>query len=156
VDKLQFCTLLLPVTFLLANFLHFSQQIPNQRKILSCFDIHFQILWRKSFLVILAFFETLKPNSQETAQNFEKHVLLKCLRIAFYTYIPVNRYNFLKKHHNRSTLMCPLLPGSGGGAHSLAQEGLGESLRGTTRGHTVHCGTLSMYVICGGFDSWAP
>jgi hypothetical protein len=25
-DKLQFCTLLLPVTFLLANFLHFSQQ----------------------------------------------------------------------------------------------------------------------------------
>ncbi len=37
-DKLQLCTLLLPVTFLLANFLHFSQQIPNQRKILSCFD----------------------------------------------------------------------------------------------------------------------
>ncbi len=38
--KLQFCTLPLPVTFLLANFLHFSQQIPNQRKILSCFDTH--------------------------------------------------------------------------------------------------------------------
>jgi hypothetical protein len=34
-DKLQCCTLLLPVTFLLANILHFSQQIPNQRKILS-------------------------------------------------------------------------------------------------------------------------
>jgi hypothetical protein len=47
--KLQFCTLLLPVTFLLANFLHFYQQIPNQRKILSCFDTHIQILWRKSF-----------------------------------------------------------------------------------------------------------
>jgi hypothetical protein len=30
-DKLQFCTLLLPVTFLLANFLHFSQQFQNQR-----------------------------------------------------------------------------------------------------------------------------
>jgi hypothetical protein len=42
--KLQFCTLLLPVTFLLANFLHFYQQIPNQRKILSCFDTHIQIL----------------------------------------------------------------------------------------------------------------
>ncbi len=42
--KLQFCTLLLPVTFLLANFLHFSQQIPNQRKILSCFGTHIQIL----------------------------------------------------------------------------------------------------------------
>jgi hypothetical protein len=39
-DKLQLCTLLLPVTFLLANVLHFSQQIPNQRKILSCFDTH--------------------------------------------------------------------------------------------------------------------
>jgi hypothetical protein len=43
-DKLQFSTLLLPVTFLLANFLHFSQQIPNQRKIPSCFDTHNQIL----------------------------------------------------------------------------------------------------------------
>jgi hypothetical protein len=43
-DKLQFCTLLLPVTFLLANFLHFSQQIPNQRKILSCFDTHIRVL----------------------------------------------------------------------------------------------------------------
>ena len=48
-DKLQFCTLILPVTFLLANVLHFSQQIPNQRKILSCFDAHIQILRRKSF-----------------------------------------------------------------------------------------------------------
>jgi hypothetical protein len=43
-DKLQFCTLLLTVTFLLANFLHFSQQILNQCKILSCFDTHIQIL----------------------------------------------------------------------------------------------------------------
>ncbi len=43
-DKLQLCTLLLPVTFSLANFLHFSQQIPNQRKILSCFDTHIQML----------------------------------------------------------------------------------------------------------------
>ncbi len=44
--NLRFCTLLLPVavTFLLANFLHFSQQIPNQRKIVSCFDTHIQIL----------------------------------------------------------------------------------------------------------------
>jgi hypothetical protein len=49
VYKPQFCTLLLPVTILLANFLHFSQQIPNQRKILSCFDTHIQILWRKRF-----------------------------------------------------------------------------------------------------------
>ena len=44
--KLQFCTLILPVTFLLANF---SQQFRNQRKILSCLDTHIQILRRKSF-----------------------------------------------------------------------------------------------------------
>jgi hypothetical protein len=36
-DKLQCCTLPLPVTFLLAKFLNFSQQFRNQRKILSCF-----------------------------------------------------------------------------------------------------------------------
>jgi hypothetical protein len=48
-DKLQFFTLLLPVTFLLANFWHFSQHFRNQRKILSCFDTHIQILLRKSF-----------------------------------------------------------------------------------------------------------
>jgi hypothetical protein len=53
--KLQFCTLLLPVTFLLANFLHFSQQILNQRKILSCFDTHiFKFCEEKVFR--LAFF----------------------------------------------------------------------------------------------------
>jgi hypothetical protein len=47
--KLQFCTLLLPVTFLLANFLHFSQKFRNQHKILSFLDTHIQVLWRKSF-----------------------------------------------------------------------------------------------------------
>ncbi len=38
--KLQFCTLLLPVTFLLANFLHFSQQFRNRLKIQSFLDTH--------------------------------------------------------------------------------------------------------------------
>ena len=40
----------------------------------------------------------LKPYSQETAQNFEKRVLQKGLRLAFYTYIPVNvnLHHFLK------------------------------------------------------------
>jgi hypothetical protein len=42
--KLQFCTLLLHVTFLLANFLHFSQQFRNQHKILSFLDTHIQVL----------------------------------------------------------------------------------------------------------------
>jgi hypothetical protein len=43
-ENLQFCTLFLPVTFLLANFSHFSQQFQNQRKILHCFDTHSHIL----------------------------------------------------------------------------------------------------------------
>jgi hypothetical protein len=42
--KLQFCTLLLRVTFLLANFLHFSQHFQNQQKILSFLDTNIQIL----------------------------------------------------------------------------------------------------------------
>jgi hypothetical protein len=51
------------------------------------------------------FFESLKPDSQETAQNFEKRILLKCLRITFYTYKPMNPFHFLKKHQNRCTLL---------------------------------------------------
>jgi hypothetical protein len=112
--KLQLCTLLLPVTFLLAHFLHFSQQFRNQRKILSFLDTYIQVLWRKSFYVILALFETLKPYSQEMAQNFEKLVLQKCLRIAFYTYIPVNLHHFPKNHHNHCTLRDTLACGGGG------------------------------------------
>ncbi len=47
-----------------------------------------------------------KHNSQETDffLKFQKHILQKCIRITFYTYIPVNPYHFLKKHHNRSKL----------------------------------------------------
>jgi hypothetical protein len=63
---------------------------------------------KKKFLGnISIFFETLNSFSQETAQNFDKHVLQKCLRIAFYTYIyTVNLYHFRKKRHNRCTLLC--------------------------------------------------
>ncbi len=39
------------------------------------------------------------------AKNFEKCILQKCLRINFYTYIPVNPFKFLKKHCNRCTLV---------------------------------------------------
>jgi hypothetical protein len=39
------------------------------------------------------------------AKNFEKCILQMCLRINFYAHIPVNPYNFLKKHYNRCTLM---------------------------------------------------
>jgi hypothetical protein len=37
------------------------------------------------------------------AQNFEKRVLQKCLRITFCTYKPVNPFHFHKKHQNRCT-----------------------------------------------------
>ncbi len=77
-ENLWFFTLFLAVTFLLANFSHFSQQFRKQHKILRCFDTHFQ--------------------------NFEKRVLQKCFRITFYTYKPVNPFHFLKKHQNRCTL----------------------------------------------------
>ncbi len=40
------------------------------------------------------------------AQNFEKRVLQKCLRITFYPYKPMNPFHFLKKHQNHCTLMC--------------------------------------------------
>ncbi len=39
----QFFTIFLAITFLLANFSHFSQQFRNHRKILRCFDTHIQI-----------------------------------------------------------------------------------------------------------------
>ncbi len=48
-ETLQLCTLLLPITFLLVNFSHFSQQFRNQRKILHYFDTQLQILGRKRF-----------------------------------------------------------------------------------------------------------
>ena len=48
--KLQFCTFPLPVTFLLANFLHFSQQFRNQRKILSFFGSPYSNFVKKKFL----------------------------------------------------------------------------------------------------------
>ncbi len=68
-------------------------------------------------------FETLKPNSQEMAKNFEKRILQMFHRITFFTYIPVNPYHFIKKHHNRCTLGTP---------HSLDRG------TGTTRPYTVN------------------
>ena len=75
--KLQFCTLLLPVTFLLANFLHFSQQFRNQRKILSFLDTHIQVLWRKSFYVILALFWNFKALFARNGSKFWKTCFTK-------------------------------------------------------------------------------
>ncbi len=91
-DKLLCCTLCLPVTFSLAIFSHLSQQFRNQPKIRRCFDDHINIF------VMLALF------SQETAQNFEKHVLQKCLRITFYTYKPKKPLLFSKKNFKS---LCP-------------------------------------------------
>jgi hypothetical protein len=36
-----------------------------------------------------------KLSSHETAQQFDKSSLQKCLRITFYTYLPMNHYHFL-------------------------------------------------------------
>ncbi len=47
------------------------------------------------------------PGAQlaRNAQNFEKRVLKRFLRITFYTYIPVIPCHFLKKHHYRCALL---------------------------------------------------
>jgi len=74
---LLFFILFLAITFLLANFSHFSQQFRNQRKILRCFDTQIQILQRKSFSVILALFETLNSDSQENGSTFCKTCFTK-------------------------------------------------------------------------------
>ncbi len=50
----QFCILFSPITFLLVNFQHFSQQFRNQRNILHCFDTNIQILWK----MVLIFCQT--------------------------------------------------------------------------------------------------
>ncbi len=79
----QFCTLFLHVTFLLAKFLHFSQQFRKQRKILHFFIPIFKFGEYKVFRSYKHFFKALKPNSQETAQNFEKGVLHSFLEFLF-------------------------------------------------------------------------
>ncbi len=76
-ENLWFFTLFLAVTFLLANFSHFSQLFRNQRKILRCFDTHLQILWRKSFYVILALFWNFKAQSARNGSKFWKTYVTK-------------------------------------------------------------------------------
>ncbi len=79
---LQILQSFLSVTFLLAKFSHFSQQFRNHRKILRCFDTHSNFV--KKIRLYQHFFETLKPNSHETAQNLF----------------------FKSVNHNRCTLLC--------------------------------------------------
>jgi hypothetical protein len=69
-DKLHFCTLLLTVTFLLANFCIFLTSFEISVKILSCFDTHIQILRKKSFKVILALFWNFKALFSRNGSKF--------------------------------------------------------------------------------------
>ncbi len=71
-EKLRFFTLFLAITFLLANFSHFSKQFWNQRKILRCFDTHIHILQRKSFYVIIALFQNFKARFARNSSKFWK------------------------------------------------------------------------------------
>ncbi len=75
-DKHKFCTLFLPITFLLTYFSHFSQQFQNQRKILRCFDTHTQLLRRKRFYVIVALLWNIRGQRHKILKNvFYKSVL---------------------------------------------------------------------------------
>jgi hypothetical protein len=76
-EKLRFFTLFLAITFLLANFSHFSQQFWNPRKILRCFDTHLQILQRKSFYFILALFLNFKARFARNGSKFWKTYFIK-------------------------------------------------------------------------------
>ncbi len=87
-------------------FYFFFNMSIKKRIILRWFQIRGNNLKRKVICQKLLQVSNIEEDKlQETAQNFEKHVLQKCLRIAFYTYIPVNLNHFLKKHHNRCTLL---------------------------------------------------
>ncbi len=62
--------------------------------------------WCPSLPLILAFLWTFKALlARNCSKILKKHVWQKCLRIAFYTYIHVNLYKYLKKYHNRCTLL---------------------------------------------------
>ncbi len=76
-ENLWFFTLVLAVTFLYANFSHFSHQFWNQRKILRCFDTHIQILQKKSFYVILALFWNFKARFARNGLKFWKTCFTK-------------------------------------------------------------------------------
>jgi hypothetical protein len=65
------------ITFLLANFSHFSQHFWNQRKILRCFDTHIQILQGKGFYVILALFWNFKAWFAWNGSKFWKTYFIK-------------------------------------------------------------------------------
>ncbi len=98
-ERLPFCTLFLPITFLLANFLHFCPQFQNQRKILRCFDTHIQILWINSFLDHVSTFLKLYSPICKKWLKIVKNVFYKIVLEVptFYTYIPVKACHFLKK-----------------------------------------------------------
>jgi hypothetical protein len=78
--KLQFCTLVLPKHLLLSNFSHFFL---NNFKVNVNFWVVlipiFKFCEEKVSWSYWHFFETLRPTSKETAQNFEINILQKLL-----------------------------------------------------------------------------
>ncbi len=93
----KFCTLFLATAFLLANFSHFSKQFRNQHKTLRLFDAHYQILRRIGFRSYQHIFVTLKPKSQETAQNC-KNMIYKSVFELLFTPICSSTPIISKKH----------------------------------------------------------
>ncbi len=81
-ERLQIFTLLMPITFLLVNFSHFSQQFQNQCKILRILDI--QILWFLGH--ISTFLKLLKPNRKKRL-TILKNVFYKCFLELLFTHI---------------------------------------------------------------------
>jgi hypothetical protein len=94
-EKLRFFTPFLAITFLLANFHIFLNSFEISTKFCVVLILIFKFCKEKVFISYKHFFETLKPDSQETAKNFEKRVLQQCLRITFDAYKTVNPFHFL-------------------------------------------------------------
>ncbi len=74
-EKLRFFTLFLAINFLLANIYVFLNSFEFSIKLCNVLIPIFKFCKEKVFMSYQHFFETLKPDSQETAQDFEKRIL---------------------------------------------------------------------------------
>jgi hypothetical protein len=102
-DRLKFCILFLPITFLLSNFSHFSQQFRNQCKILGCFEFRFKFCEEKVFRSHKPFLN-FKANFARNGSNFLKMCFKKVSYNKFLHRYTREPHHFLKKHRNHCTL----------------------------------------------------
>ncbi len=84
-ENLRFFTFFFAITFLLANFSHFSQQFQNQRKILRFLYPYSNFAKKKSFYVILALFWNFKARFARNGSKIWKKVFYKSVLELLFT-----------------------------------------------------------------------